>query len=66
MSRIKTATSALTAAVLVTGIGLAWAQTEENQPTDPMAADDAEAPARRPDEGTSRGPQAPRAEPACA
>jgi hypothetical protein len=38
MSRIKTATSALTAAALVAGISLAWAQTEENQPTDPMAA----------------------------
>jgi len=41
MSTLKTATSALTAAVLVTGIGLAWAQTEDqpqNQPTDPMAA----------------------------
>jgi hypothetical protein len=39
MSTLKTATSALTAAVLVTGIGLAWAQTEDQtQPTDPMAA----------------------------
>ena len=41
MSTLKTVTSALTAAVLVTGIGLAWAQTEDqpqNQPTDPMAA----------------------------
>jgi hypothetical protein len=39
MSAIKTATSALTAAVLVTSIGLAWAQTEDqNQPTDPVAA----------------------------
>lgn len=39
MSAIKTATSALTAAVLVTGIGLAWAQTEDQQqPTDPVAA----------------------------
>lgn len=39
MSAIKTATSALTAVALVTGIGLAWAQTEDQtQPTDPMAA----------------------------
>ena len=39
MSKLKTATTALTAAVLVTGIGLAWAQTNESvQPTDPMAA----------------------------
>jgi hypothetical protein len=39
MSALKTATSALTAAVLVTGIGLAFAQTEDQkQPTDPMAA----------------------------
>lgn len=40
MSTLKTATSALTAAVLVTGIGLAWAQTAEEQvqPSDPMAA----------------------------
>ena len=39
MSAIKTATSALTAAVLVTGIGLAWAQTEDQQqPADPVAA----------------------------
>ena len=41
MSTLKTATSALTAAVLVTSIGLAWAQTEDkpqNQPTEPMAA----------------------------
>ena len=41
MSTLKTATSALTAAVLVTGIGLAWAQTEDqpqNQPTEPTAA----------------------------
>lgn len=39
MSRIKTATTALTAAVLVTGIGLAVAQTDDqNQPAEPMAA----------------------------
>jgi hypothetical protein len=39
MSNLKTVTSALTAAVLVTSIGLAWAQTDEQtQPTDPMAA----------------------------
>lgn len=39
MSNLKTVTSALTAAVLVTSIGLAWAQTDDqNQPTDPMAA----------------------------
>ncbi|MGQ3052333.1 MAG: hypothetical protein ACT6S0_11165 [Roseateles sp.] len=39
MSKLKTATSALTAAVLVTGIGFAWAQAEDQvQPTDPMAA----------------------------
>lgn len=31
MSTIKTATSALTAALLVSGIGLAWAQTEDAQ-----------------------------------
>ena len=38
MSHRKTAASALTAVALVTGIGFAWAQTEQNQPTDPMAA----------------------------
>ena len=39
MSRLKTATTALTAAFLVTGIGLAFAQTaDQKQPTDPMAA----------------------------
>ena len=39
MSNLKTVTSALTAAVLVTSIGLAWAQTDDQtQPTDPMAA----------------------------
>lgn len=39
MSTIKTVTSALTAAVLVTSIGLAVAQTEDQQqPTDPVAA----------------------------
>lgn len=41
MSTIKTATTALTAAVLVSGIGLAWAQTEDAQqataPTTPVA-----------------------------
>ncbi|KQW46614.1 MULTISPECIES: hypothetical protein [unclassified Roseateles] len=43
MSKLKTATSALTAAVLVTGIGLAWAQTDEQvQPTEPMTAATAE------------------------
>jgi len=37
MSTIKTATTALTAALLVSGIGLAWAQTEgEQQATEPM------------------------------
>lgn len=39
MSNLKTATSALTAAVLVTGIGLAWAQSDEQtQPTEPLTA----------------------------
>lgn len=39
MSTVKTVTSALTAAALVTGIGLAWAQTDEqNQPAEPMTA----------------------------
>jgi len=39
MSTLKTATSALTAAVLLTGIGLAFAQTEDQQqPTNPVAA----------------------------
>lgn len=38
MSHRKTAVSALTAVALVTGIGFAWAQTEQNQPVDPMAA----------------------------
>jgi hypothetical protein len=42
MSTIKTATTALTAALLVSGIGLAWAQTEDAQqpsePTTPVAA----------------------------
>ncbi len=39
MSTIKTITSSLTAVALVSGIGLAWAQTsDQNQPTDPMQA----------------------------
>ncbi len=39
MSTLKTVTSALTAAILVSGIGLAVAQTEDQkQPTDPVAA----------------------------
>jgi len=41
MSTLKTATSALTAAVLVTSIGLAFAQTEDQpqqQPAEPTAA----------------------------
>ncbi|MGM9481910.1 hypothetical protein ACS5PN_12060 [Roseateles sp. NT4] len=39
MSTLKTVTSALTAVVLVSGIGLAVAQTEDQkQPTDPVAA----------------------------
>ncbi len=39
MSNLKTATSALTAALLVTGIGLAVAQTDDQQqPADPMTA----------------------------
>lgn len=39
MSHLKTATSALTAALLVTGIGLAVAQTDEpQQPADPTVA----------------------------
>ena len=39
MSTLKTVTSAMTAAVLVTGIGLAFAQTEDQrQPADPMVA----------------------------
>lgn len=43
MSAIKTATSALTAVALVTGISFAWAQTEDqNQPTDPVAASTAQ------------------------
>lgn len=43
MSTVKTVTSALTAAALVTGIGFAWAQTDEqNQPAEPMTAATAE------------------------
>lgn len=40
MSTLKTATSALTAAVLVSSIGFAWAQTDEQpaQPADVMTA----------------------------
>lgn len=39
MSKLKTATSALTAAALISGIGFAWAQTEDQvQPADPMVA----------------------------
>ena len=39
MSTLKTVTSALTAAILVSGIGLAVAQTEDQkQPTEPVAA----------------------------
>lgn len=54
MSRIKTATSALTAALLVTGIGLAVAQTAEpTQPADPMAAATA-----KPSENTPADPNA--------
>jgi len=33
MSKIKSVTSAITAAVLVSGIGFAWAQSEEQQPS---------------------------------
>ena len=33
MSKIKSITSAITAAVLVSGIGFAWAQSEEQQPS---------------------------------
>lgn len=57
MSTIKTVTSALTAAVLVTSIGLAFAQTEDQpqqQPTDPMAA----ATAATPSEQTPADPNA--------
>ena len=38
MSRIKTVTSALTAAFLVSGIGFAVAQSEDQQPAEPMTA----------------------------
>lgn len=39
MSKLKTATSALTAAALISGIGFAWAQTDDQvQPADPMVA----------------------------
>ncbi|MFT7775917.1 hypothetical protein [Roseateles sp.] len=39
MSHLKTATTALTAAVLVGGIGLAFAQSDDqNQPAEPMTA----------------------------
>ena len=52
MSRIKTATTALTAAVLVTGIGLAVAQTAEpTTPADAMTA--------APSEQTPADPNAP-------
>lgn len=33
MSKIKSVTSAITAAVLASGIGFAWAQSEEQQPS---------------------------------
>lgn len=36
MSTLKTVTSTLTAAALVTGISLAWAQSEPTPPADPM------------------------------
>ena len=54
MSRLKT-TTALTAALLVTGLGLAVAQTEDqNQPADPMTA----ATAATPSEQTPADPNA--------
>lgn len=56
MPTLKTVTSAMTAAVLVTGIGLAVAQTDtQNQPTDPMAA----ATAKPTSEQTPADPNAP-------
>lgn len=58
MSNLKTANSALTAAILVTGISLAFAQTEDQQPANPMVAATAATPAVTPSEQTPADPNA--------